>query len=275
MGGGLGDIFNQIYSEGRYNLLRDLEPGDTMDIHLFCHNPYASELFLQHPKASQITVHDWGYKDAGDHSQWRKENGLPPSHEIPNYPAKDRNITFPASTQDAFLINEVETVRQGLTRTFPLVVVACGAGQPDRNISIEMRDRICSALHEEFCLVFVGRNYDRFDKYEPVAPFMYGVDLVDKLSVPGVCRLVQEADGLITCHSALNILGWLERVPQLLLYPPHVRDGHISSRDQWGFGVDFPECVHAEFSDFRLDPDGYIERFVKQVRANVVKKASK
>jgi len=73
--------------------------------------------------------------------------------------------------------------------------------------------------------------------------------LIDRLSVPGVAHLLARAAALVCCHSALNILGWLLRKPQLLLYPETVRARHIAARDQWAFGVDFPECRHATFDD--------------------------
>ena len=53
----------------------------------------------------------------------------------------------------------------------------------------------------------------------------------------------------MTCHSALNLLGWHLRKPQLLLYPRSAWERHIRVPDQWAFGIGYPETVHAAFED--------------------------
>jgi ADP-heptose:LPS heptosyltransferase len=72
------------------------------------------------------------------------------------------------------------------------------------------------------------------------------------LTVPGVCRLLQQSSGLVTTHSSLNILAWYLRKPQLLLYPPHTAAAHFSptSDPRWSFGRDYPETTHCPFAAF-------------------------
>jgi len=100
--------------------------------------------------------------------------------------------------------------------------------------------------------VITGRSYDRHGRSELRKwPQAEGdiIDVVDRLSVPGTCALVQASAGLVTCHSALNLLGWHLRKPQLLLYPRSAWERHIRVPDQWAFGIGYPETVHAAFED--------------------------
>ena len=59
LAGGLGDIFNQIYTGPGYRMLEHIT--GTMGILLVCHNPFAAELFTEHPKRELLLIHDPGY----------------------------------------------------------------------------------------------------------------------------------------------------------------------------------------------------------------------
>jgi hypothetical protein len=62
---------------------------------------------------------------------------------------------------------------------------------------------------------------------------------------------VQASAGLVTCHSALNLLAWHVRKPQLLLYPRSAWERHMRVPDQWAFGIGYPETVYAAFEDLQ------------------------
>src|SRR4029077_16220968 len=51
-GGGLGDIFYQMFHDGGYGALQTLTSKDRALIVLITHNPHARELFDHHPRAS-------------------------------------------------------------------------------------------------------------------------------------------------------------------------------------------------------------------------------
>jgi hypothetical protein len=124
------------------------------------------------------------------------------------------------------------------------------AGLPGRDIPDGcVHELVSRALSHSLLPVFVGRNYDRMGRKEFRPANAHALDFVDRLTVPGVGRAVQNAAAVVCCHSAINILAWLLRKPQLLLYPRSVYDQHISRRDLWAFGADFPECKHAIFNE--------------------------
>jgi hypothetical protein len=252
-GGGLGDVFAQLYYRGSYNVLRDMESTDTADVFLITHNPHVKELFDYHPNKNRINVHDLGYWQDGPRpeggtidSHMREINGM---HE-PNYvwahlPLKDSIVRFYPSPEDSILI---KTIRE------PYILFNPGAGMNERNFPDEIINNLLDKLTKtNFQIVVVGKNYERNGKKEPLVPDKYNViNFTDKLTVPGTAALVQNCAGLVATHSALNMLGWMERVTQLLLYPQVVLDSHMKegNPDRWMAGASFPETVHNLFSNY-------------------------
>ena len=274
-GGGLGDVFNQMYSRGTYNVLRDLGPEEEARVCLVTHNPFVWELFDNHPKRKQMLIEDLGYWHTAEENKVnRATHAMPEPGANGLLPEKDKSIRFYPMPEDRKVFDEVYKAGSG-----PWVVLAATAGLSDRSIPESILLDVLPKLEAAGCLVLVvGRDYDRHGRKEFVPYFNPGrkefvpyfnprmLNLVNRLSVPGTAWLVQVCAGLVTCHSALNILAWHERVPQLLLYPHSVWERHIQHRDQWAFGVDYPECFHVDFGDVASNPDvfaGLFSRFIE------------
>ena len=94
-------------------------------------------------------------------------------------------------------------------------------------------------------------------------PSAGGVNLIDRLSTAGLGRLVQGAAGVVCSHSSVNMLASYERIPQLVLYPPHVHDMHFSKRDMHAFCANFFECTHGIWHDYQ---PWWLDRFLERVR---------
>lgn len=238
-------MFAQCHERGQYNILRDLRAEDRAKVVLICNNPFARELFELHPKRAQMEILDLGYWDPREDGAKRREHGLPEAGKRPVYAAKEAGIEWPATERDLELI-------AGVKEHGAFVVLAASAGLPDRSWPEEtLREALRIFRKEGWPVAAVGRSYDRHGRTERrFGGADWALDMVDQLTVPGTARLVRECAGLATCHSALNLLGWFERKPQLLLYPESVRDGHVARRDQWAFGIDWPTTTHGVFGDF-------------------------
>lgn len=249
--GGLGDVFYQMFHRGAYNILRDLEPTDEAAVTLICNNPFASELFAIHPKASQINIQSFEYWPITEDAEKRVEFNLPPVGRNFKLPEKDDAIIFYPSPSD-------QTALNSLTST-PYLVLSASAGLPYKNVPREAADAIIEIILDrtQFSIVVVGRTYSRTDVYgnnrfeydPPCRPRV--INLVDQLSVPGMAVLVQNSRGVITGHSACGILGWLLRKPQLLLYPNCHVDKFIkpTPRTLWAFGIDRYHTVHGTLEE--------------------------
>jgi glycosyltransferase involved in cell wall biosynthesis len=258
-GGGLGDVLAQLFHRGSYNVLQDLRPGEKAKVALITHNPFAKELFAWHPKRSQIEVVDCGYWHGTEaDAAGRKKLGLPASgalNRLPPQPTPETLEFYPSPEDQAVLTEVLGTGQKEPEETNGLklvIVLALAAGLPERTIPDSLAREIMRRLAPGFRLVITGRSYDRHGRSELRKwPQAEGdiVDVVDRLSVPGTCALVQASAGLVTCHSALNLLGWHLRKPQLLLYPRSAWERHIRVPDQWAFGIGYPETVHAAFED--------------------------
>jgi ADP-heptose:LPS heptosyltransferase len=274
-GGGLGDVFNGLCHRGSRNLLDNLKEDERPTVALICHNPYAQELFEHHPKRSRISILNLGYWNLDEDARMRAEHKLPRPGGLKRLPQGPSGpVRFYPSEKDKQVLAQLDG--------WPYVVLAPAAGESNRNISEPLLDLIARRLLKipGLRLVLTGRNYQRFDRTEIVPPpipspragdceagpsagrgiqgagawslfcNMRVINLVDQLSVPGTAVLLQGALGLVTCHSALNILGWHLGIPQLLLYPEAVRDRHFRRKDQWSFGVDNGKTWHSTFQEF-------------------------
>jgi len=259
-GGGLGDVFQQIFTQGLYTGFSRLADSDTVEVAIISHNPHVSELLAWHPNRKQMEVREFRYWLAEQDSDMRRQHGLPPyrgTGEV--YVLKDTECqpTFYPSPGDVRGL-------AGGTDTGNAIIFSTCAGLPDRDIPAPIVTHLAGmAIEAGFIPVFVGRTYERFERGErwrdSVPPGC--VNLIDRLSVPGVARLVQSCVGVVCCHSAISMLGWYLRKPQFLLYPPSVVERHFKNRDQWSFGLSFQECFHECFTEpsWETQADGFFD----------------
>jgi hypothetical protein len=263
-GGGLGDIFQQIYGHGEYAALERLCPSETVTVALVTHNPYVQELFAHHPTRSQLDVRPLGYWLPEDDVENRRRLTLPDqdTRQARRVPRRGGAVTFYPSAADEELLASI--ARRAADQRRPLVVFSLSAGEPYKSIPRLLIPRLVNAVASAGCLpVFVGRTYERNCREELKGPWLaLGVDAIDRLSVPGTARLVQQAAGVVACHSSINMLAWMERRPQLLLYPRSLYDTFIGPRTQWAVGIDYPETVHGLFDDCDR---AMVERFVMSI----------
>jgi ADP-heptose:LPS heptosyltransferase len=244
-----------MYHRGAYSILRDLEPTERARVALICHNRKAKELFDFHPKRAQIDLLnlEWWHSEAEEQTARQKYN-LPSWDMNAGLPEKDGNVRFYESARDREIISCV--LQEVGSDAF--VVLAASAGQIHKtfpgHILVDLVERINAA---GVWVIAVGRNYDlmghreiRFVGLKEECKRF--VDLVDRLSVPGVASLLQESDGLVGCHSALNVLASHMGKPQLLLYPDSIYHVHIAPKSPWAFGIGERGTFHATFG--RYDP---------------------
>jgi O-methyltransferase len=260
-GGGLGDIFNQIYNRSDYRGLMDLGVSDRAIVALICHNPFAKELFAWHPKRQQLDVRPLPYWPPSENAVNRRRYRLGGAQLNAIH---DRPVSFYPSDHDHQLLDKV----RHLSRGRPLIVLAASAGLPERNIPATLLDRtVAQLLASDTVVVAVGRNYERHGRCELIPESGQVLNYVDQLSVPGTAELVRSANGLITTHSSMNILGWHLRIPQLLVYPPSVVERHFKNgRDEWSFGLDWDITFHSTFDD--LD-NNVVDAFLDAVRVDI------
>ncbi len=236
-GGGLGDIFYRMFRDGGYGALETLMPPDRADIVLMTHNPHARELFDHHPRVSQFDIRDLGYWGPEEDASMRQRHGLP--RRAPK--------SAPAAAPE-FYPSPLDREWIERLRGTAYVVFSVTAGLVERDVPAHLVEyTVERALAHSLLPVLVGRNYPRFNRREQRVHRPGVLDLIDRLTVPGVALVVRHSLGVVCCHSAINILAWLLRKPQLLLYPQSVYDRHIARRDRCAFGIDFEECRHARF----------------------------
>jgi glycosyltransferase involved in cell wall biosynthesis len=264
--GGLGDAFNILYHRSAAETLDNLKDGEMATVVLYCNNPFAPEIFENHPKREQIEVIDTELWKPDLKGTWpelvlaaKVKHGLPLRRgALDSLPKDDQiDVTFYPSPKDL----------EALPPTgVPYIVLAHSAGLPDRNIPVEIVASLCDKLYQigeehGVFLCLTGRTYERHGRTEvPLSSGSFDINLIDKLSAPGFAQLVQQSLGVITCHSVANALAYRMGKPQLLLYPPSVEDGHYAKGDQWAFGKDDPLCIRSTFEKY--EPQ-MLDRFLR------------
>lgn len=256
-GAGLGDVLTLIYNSERYNVLEKLAPNEKAMVILMSHNPHAKELFLWHPKAGQIDLHDVGFWWPWEDEKKRAEHRLPAAQ--PLRLIRQESVKFYPSPEDYAILKTLES--------FPYVVLNAAAGGVDRNIPADICEAISQGLTDrgqrEFGLraVIVGRTYNADKRTEHRFVSRPGlIDMIDRLSVPGTIELIARSRGVVCCHSAMCLMAWYLKKPVFLLYPKHVKDREFDRpAHQYTFGKDFPTTIHLEFDDYKR---AILDRFI-------------
>ena len=255
-GGGLGDVFIQMYEGRSYNVLTEMGPQAHAQVVLCCHNPHATELFTHHPRREQITLREIPYCLPAKAHRVRAKFGLCRLDDRPPNPSQ--SVPSPLAF---FPPNQERLIIERITRE-PFIVLSASAGERSRNIPPSILQSITGILAaRRVRVVAVGRSYVRKKRSEqPIPSFPNLVNMVDKLSVPAVAQLVQRCIGTINCHSAISMLGWLENKPQLLLLDDKAWARHFKKKDLWAFGADFKTTTWVRSGQFR---PCHLERFLE------------
>jgi hypothetical protein len=250
--GGLGDAILRMYlsGDGWYGPLERLTGRDHAVVVLMCHNPYLAEVFQWHPKQEQIHVVDLGFTTPfhpWENPGWRIAHGLPQQAPCPPHlPAK--TLQFFPSPEDSKILAEL--------RTKKYVIMCATAGTREKTIPAYPREIMASAAVEAgFEVAIVGRSKYFFgERREDVRPRQGIMNLVDRLSVPGVAEAVKTAAGIISADTSVLHMAWQEHRPVFLLYNRWCLE-NLVSRGPVGYmqGIERPDTDHMEFSAFNAD----------------------
>lgn len=257
-GGGLGDIFIDMFRYDLYTRLDTLSEGERAQVVLRSANPGVRDLFQWHPKAPYMDIIDVG---AGDPYGPEQRQKLGIGDPTPSGLRNGSPVNFYPSKGDLDLLSFVRR---------PYVVFAVSAGIPLINIPLRIAEKAADiAIERGITVVAVGKTYANviqdFDKnthttipHEEVRlrPRRGILDTIDRLSVPGLALLVRDSAATFSCHSSLLSLSWNFRKPVFCLY-------HESKRWEWvegagsTWGRHFPETRGVCLGDW--DPSAFLE----------------
>lgn len=235
-GAGLGDVINRCCRERYFDSLDNIT--EEVDVVVCSHNPYSSELFSWHPKRHLMNVRCLPYWLPSNDESVRSAYNLPRVPGLPGYSSQDGMRYWISPDDDRAMAN--------LPQRF--AVIAPSAGLPSRDIPDDIVLRVCRDLVScGITPVFCGRSFIRSGRAESFAgrDVPGCINLIDRLTVPGVGELVNRCEAVVACHSAVNIMAWYAKKPQLLLYPEAVRQYHFMKEDDWSFGMNFPGTFQA------------------------------
>lgn len=245
--GGLGDVFNTMFFTDRYALLETLTQEHRASVDLVSHNPHAKELFLWHPNRDffSLVSSDW----------WDIHNSIERiAHGFqkfePEWIHKEQGyINFYASSADLGIISHLKAAGK-------YVVVSAAAGEQARDIPKAIRElAIKEILRSGMKVVVLGRNYNRDNRQEHDFPTQCNVvNLIDRLTVPGVALAVAGSSGSFCCFSSVMILSWGLKKRTFVTYPMGVKDGFIGPvTNPYTWGNFLKGNVHVEHSEWSAE----------------------
>ncbi len=252
MHGGLGDLFIALHETKAAEELEALGPGERARVTIISHNPFADELFKWHPKAAQIDVVNSRhfFMPPYDDKRIRTDAGVPEMMPPSRAPRERAPISFYPSPDDLKILDA------DLPNVPFLVIAPTSSGMEieNRNLPLASIVHMCAvAKVVKVPVVFVGRTYQGPHAHkEPLKrPSGQGiVDLTDRLSVPGTAEVVKRSRATVCAHSALLLLSWFERKPNLVMYPPKYKWHDFDNPSPFGFGKDYPETTRMLFTEF-------------------------
>lgn len=293
-GGGLGDFYANLYMFQDLHDLEQMNEGDKAYIVAFFHNPTTEEFFTLHKKASQIELLNFGYyasvADAMKSVKVYQETGkLRDTKEYQGNLA-DFAKRYSYNEIDAIVKRAFATQRRVRNKNVPIpiptnymrilederfsspyVIVSGTAGEKSRDIPEEEELWIVNRLQQlGYRVVIVGRDYERFDKtFEREHSGDLVIDMRNKLNFWETIAVMRRAVGAVCSHSAISMLSWYERVPQLLLYGEDglknrfrpYQNGDFSVAF-WCWGAYLPHNITIHQSEFRNNREAYLKKFI-------------
>lgn len=237
-------MFHQVHTTDRYVCLESMEPGEKAVVFFNCHNPHVSELLSWHPRRADIEIRDLRVLHP-TRPRARKAVGMPVVPETPG--PRDGPVVYYPSPADLEIL--------GAFPARPYVVFGPSASAASRNVPVRVAREAAQVASElEFTVVLSGRNYQRrfYNRGEAHAevrlPDLGIVDTIDRLSVPGVGRLMENAAAVFCAHSAHAMLAWSMGKPTYCLVDPSGWAKHFSPCGPYAFGAMYRENCTLPFA---------------------------
>jgi ADP-heptose:LPS heptosyltransferase len=253
-GGGLGDVIHQCYITGNYRALDSVEKPTAILIQ--CHNKFAKEIFLQHPRSHLFEIFEVRYcgypkfPDGYDDVELKMNLLLEGYRVLPRIaPPAVQDVVFYPRAADKVILDQLPG---------RFIAFQPFSGTSDRDIPPEISEAIHEyAVRHGIPLVIVGRNYERIGKTstEEFASSPQVLNFIDKLSVPGSIELVKRSSFFIGGHSCMILVAWLHRIPSYALYPEYHANEYFKPGqvDGCSFGRNNPETRLDLFSGFSIE----------------------
>jgi hypothetical protein len=271
-GAGLGDVIRGLTNHNLYNnMVKFLENSDDkIIISLHSHNKFTKEIFTSAPVSNKFIIFDIGQKENIDtlcRLPLKERNDIIRNRELEFLKEHDIDLQkviidkkhmfqdnlpmiprFTETDADRMIIKQVTDLHK------PIVVLSTGAGHMSRSIPNTRFTEIVDSLKENYSIVQIGRNNINGNiREEPIVDNV--INLVDKLSVTGVMRLIDVCSGMITCDSSMYHYAAAINANILVIVPTknHALYGliDVGTRHMGYFGAFGRDNVVAtDFADF-------------------------
>jgi len=266
-GGGLGDIINQMFRTPNYRYFEGIT--EKTAALLITHNPYAAEIFKYHPgrELIEVIMEHWVHPHEAEEKIRR-----PLLHKgyVRIMPSNAANtpVNLYISPEDRQIIDDMvnnsSPDERPAGQACRYIVIQPFAGMRERDIPVDIVKSVISHVVSEYNLkvILAGRSYERIGAdhseekgdlfIDGETPDLSVINLIDRLSVPGVLEVVKNCALFFGSHSSLNIAAWHYNKPCVVLYDEATKERHFRRTDEWSFGKDNRTTRHGLFEEFSL-----------------------
>lgn len=258
MVGGVGDVLLAIFNSDMYTRLDKLTELE-VEVVVVEINPFLHELFEHHPKRQFFKLIHQGLNEFPLDDAWRIKKGLAP---IRGHHHREDEVVFYPSPRDLEILATLPT---------RYACLALSAGHPERNLS-DRAAKIATELVIEagYTPVFIGRSYNvtsglcSHPHWEVKRP-RGGIDLVDKLTLPGSLRCIENATFTISAFSSAMLMSQFRKKPTLAIYPDKYKWNLFTDVNNQRFAAMCTQPGSTVLTEGEASVDA-IRRFVKSVQ---------
>lgn len=258
--GGLGDALLNIFQTDNYTFLESIGPEEKIHVNFVVGNPKLQELLEWHPKRKQLilSTHDLEFPiNDAVLTKWNLPLDIRPFKcwGIRPSPAIAADVKWHINQNDADLIKMIGTD--------PYIAFCCSAGHPLRNIPPKICSQAALACNRLGVRVLqLGSTYNITSpihactrQESPISGVAQYANLIDCLSLPGFLQVLDNAAGILACHSGPLIEAWFRRKPSYLVYPDNIHSflQPDAPHSRFNFGMLDPECKTISVGKWHAD----------------------
>lgn len=252
--GGLGDVFRSAYREAAYAWLSSVE--EPTAVLVASHNPFTVEIFRHHRNSKNFVILDLGHKF--EELVGAGLRGVEVTERICSFAGLARRGAVRGSAPKDF--KPVFDAPDNVESDGHIVLQPFAGATDARSWRPDFLETVVAALRRQPRRVYVvTRGYPRrradgraVHGAEDARRFAGGnIEVLENLSVPASLNLVRRSAGYVGSWSSLHQAAWLEGKPVAVFYPKNFVD--VVNRTGYAFGLDRPDCLHADYSGFSVE----------------------
>lgn len=244
---GLGDVIRTIYQTAAYRAI--CQAAEPLPVIVASHNPFTLEIFQLHRNAGNFILLDLARKYEEFFTAGLRGPDI--NRALCQFAGVDYGSIIRGDAEGHVPVFDAP---DDIASSGHIVFQPFAGSMSARSFDDDLIERVVRALREQPHPVYlITRSYIRkgvsgqvIHAEEDARRFAGGnITVLENLSVPASLNLVKTCRAYIGSWSSLHQAAWFEHKPVAVYYPVNYVD--VVNRTGYAFGIDRPDCLHAEF----------------------------